>query len=93
MKISIESPESGRKYIAVFLTVLLFAAAAFNVFYALGSQRLRSWDESRHGVSACEMAVSGNYIVNTYDFKPDYWNAKPVFSFYCNLFGMKTVKV
>ena len=89
MKISIDLPESGRKSIAVFLTVLLFAAAAFNVFYALGSQRLRSWDESRHGVSACEMMTTGNYIVNTYDFKPDYWNVKPVFSFYCNIFGMK----
>lgn len=70
------------------LAALLFICAAIDVFTYLGVSRIRSWDESRHGVSACEMMDTGNYIVNTYNYRPDYWNVKPVFSFYNNIFGM-----
>lgn len=79
----------NRKLIAGILLALLTAVAAVNVFTGLGSSRIRSWDEARHGISACEMMESGNYIVNTYNFKPDYYNAKPVLAFYNNLLGMK----
>ena len=81
--------ERFRKPIVAALLALSVAAAAFNVFTGLGSERIRSWDEARHGVSACEMMTSGNYIVNTYNCEPDYWNVKPVLSFYGNLLGIK----
>lgn len=78
-----------RKGLECILAALLLAAALFNVFSGLGKERIRSWDEARHGVSSCEMMESGNYIVNTYNNEPDYWNVKPVLSFYNNIFGMK----
>ena len=79
----------NRRYLAGSLAVLLFLCAAVNVFTFLGKSRIRSWDEARHGVSACEMMDTGNYIVNTYNYEPDYWNAKPLLSFYNDLLGMK----
>lgn len=79
----------NRKTLEYILTALLFVLAAVNVFSGLGSERIRSWDEARHGVSSCEMMESGNYIVNTYDYEVDYWNVKPVLSFYNNIIGMK----
>ncbi len=79
----------NRRILECILATLLFAIAAFNVFSGLGVERIRSWDEARHGVSSCEMMESGDYIVNTYDYEPDYWNVKPVLSFYNNIIGMK----
>lgn len=79
----------NRKTLEYLLAALLFAVAAVNVFTRLGTERLYSWDESRHGVSSCEMMESGNYIVNTYNHQTDYYNVKPVLSFYNNIIGMK----
>jgi 4-amino-4-deoxy-L-arabinose transferase-like glycosyltransferase len=79
----------NRKAPGYILAALLFVIAAVNVFTGLGTERIHSWDEAHHGVSACEMMESGNYIVNTYDYIVDYWNVKPVLSFYNNIIGMK----
>ncbi len=79
----------NRKTLEYTLASLLFMLAAFNVFFNLGTERIRSWDEARHGVSSCEMMETGDYIVNTYDYEADYWNVKPVLSFYNNIIGMK----
>ena len=76
------------RQLAYVLAAILLVIALANVFVGLGSSRIHSWDEARHGVSACEMLESGNYIVNTYSFRPDYWNVKPVLSFYNNMLGM-----
>jgi 4-amino-4-deoxy-L-arabinose transferase-like glycosyltransferase len=87
----------------VFIVGLIFVIATvfFNSFAGLSDSMLRNWDESRHGVSACEMMMSGNYIVNTYNGENDYWNVKPVFSFWNivagywlfgeNLFGLRCI--
>ncbi|MDR1685619.1 MAG: glycosyltransferase family 39 protein [Desulfovibrio sp.] len=71
------------------VAVLLVCTACFNVFYRLNDGIIASWDEARHGVSALEMIESGNYLVNTYGYKPDYFNAKPVLSFYPVVAGFK----
>ncbi|MDR1398202.1 MAG: glycosyltransferase family 39 protein, partial [Desulfarculales bacterium] len=63
------------------------ALSLFNFFFLLGDEIIRDWDEARHGVSAYEMAVSGNYIVNTYNFQADYWNAKPPLSLWLTALG------
>lgn len=54
----------------------------FLCFYNLGEYCVLDWDEARHGISAYEMIKSGNYIQNTYNYQPDYWNLKPVLSFW-----------
>ncbi len=72
-----------------FIFFIIISIAAFNVFINLNGVKLDSWDESRHGVSAIEMIESGNYVVNTYNLEPDYFNAKPVLSFMPMVAGFK----
>jgi 4-amino-4-deoxy-L-arabinose transferase-like glycosyltransferase len=71
------------------IAVLLLCIACFNVFFRLGDGIIASWDEARHGVSALEMIESGNYLINTYEYEPDYWNAKPSPAFYHAVAGFK----
>lgn len=59
----------------------LTALTAFLCFRCLGVGAIDSWDEARHGISAYEMMQSGNYLVNTFQGAPDYWNVKPPLSF------------
>lgn len=61
--------------------VAITALFAWNAFYQLPNMPLLSWDEARHGVSAKEMIVSGNWLVNTFNSQVDYYNLKPVMSF------------
>lgn len=67
--------------------MLLCALAACNAFWLLGDMPIKNWDEARHGVSAYEMLAGGDYWVNTYQGQPDYWNLKPVLSFWPQLAG------
>jgi len=77
-----------RKPLIGISAAVLVILAAVNLFSGLGSEGIYRYDESRHGISACEMMESGNFIVNTYNFERDYYNVKPVLSFYNNLIGM-----
>lgn len=47
------------------------------------------WDEARHGVSAYEMLQTGEPIVTTYAYSPDYWNLKPPLSEWFIALGYK----
>jgi 4-amino-4-deoxy-L-arabinose transferase-like glycosyltransferase len=71
--------------------MVLLSMAAFNLIYRLGDFPIYSWDEARHGVSAFEMIRNGNFIVNTYREKNDYWNLKPPLSFWTIILGYKIV--
>lgn len=68
--------------------LIFLAISTLNLFDHLG-HTINDFDEGRHGVSAYEMIKSGNYIVNTYDFHPDYWNLKPPLSFWVVIMGYK----
>lgn len=68
---------------------LIFALAIYNLFFNLGNFQIANYDEARHGVSAYEMLQTGNYIVNTYRYAPDYWNLKPPLSFWSVILGYK----
>jgi 4-amino-4-deoxy-L-arabinose transferase-like glycosyltransferase len=76
-------------YYIILIGILLLAS--FNIFFNLGIIPIDSWDEARHGVSAYEMIKSGNYIVNTYAYKNDYWNLKPPVSYWAIIFGYNIV--
>jgi 4-amino-4-deoxy-L-arabinose transferase-like glycosyltransferase len=82
-------PTATRKACLAVLALFLLCTACFNVFYRLGDGMIASWDEARHGVSALEMIKRGNYLVNTYEFEPDYYNAKPPLAFYHAVAGFK----
>lgn len=69
--------------------VLLVAYAAWSSFYGLTDVGVYDWDEARHGVSAYEMMTSGDYVVNTFDGEPDYWNVKPPLSMWIEVLGFR----
>ena len=71
------------------LAGVLLAAIAFICFYNLGALPARDWDEARHGVSAYEMMKTNQFIVNTYQYQPDYWNLKPPLSFWGVMLGYR----
>lgn len=58
-------------------------------FYKLGASPIQMWDEARHGISAYEMLQRGSWLVNTYRYEPDYWNLKPILSFWPTMLSFK----
>ena len=73
----------------IFLFLLFSSVALFAIFPRLGSLPLREWDESRQAASAYEMYESGNYLVATFDHKPDLWNTKPPLLLWLQVLSMK----
>lgn len=57
-------------------------ALLFTLFHNLGNNAIADWDEARHGINAYEMVKSNNWIINTYQYEPDFWNLKPPLSYY-----------
>jgi len=76
-------------FIYFFLALILLSIAFYNIFFNLGKFPIYSWDEARHGVNAYEMLRQGNFIVNTYRYKMDYWNLKPPLSYWAIMAGYK----
>ncbi len=68
-----------RKNILFYATVtILTILLVFLHFHKLGVESVKSWDESIYGVNGLEMLKTGEYIVNTYGYTPDFFNLKPV---------------
>ncbi len=78
---------TSRSYKILF--ALLGAILLFNLFFGLNNVPLESYDESRHGVNAVEALESGNYLLNTWNGQPDYFNLKPVLSYWPQMLGFK----
>jgi 4-amino-4-deoxy-L-arabinose transferase-like glycosyltransferase len=74
---------------SILLAIIVMALAFCNIFYRLSDFPIFSWDEARHGVNAYEMLKRGNFVVNTYNNKVDYWNLKPPLSFLLTIAGYK----
>jgi 4-amino-4-deoxy-L-arabinose transferase-like glycosyltransferase len=80
-------------YLLIFVPLVI---AGINLFYHLGNNLIQDWDEARQGVNAFEMLRNNNFIVNTYNGTPDYWNLKPPLSFWevdlgYKVFGFNTL--
>ena len=75
--------------IGIFFYIGLAALLAFFAFKNLDVFKLQPWDEARHGVSAYEMMQTGDPIVTTYLYSPDYWNLKPPLSEYFQVLGYR----
>jgi 4-amino-4-deoxy-L-arabinose transferase-like glycosyltransferase len=71
----IKKDKNNIRYPIFFAFICL--CAFFNLFFNLWEAPVQDWDEARHGQSAFEMVKSNNWIVNTYQGTPDYWNLKP----------------
>ncbi len=55
----------------------LLAAAYWPLFYKLDAQPLHPWDEAFTAVQALEMQTSDNWLVPTFEHRPDLLNTKP----------------
>ena len=83
-----KNPRTKRILLACVLAAgILFLALL--CFYHLDYGELMDWDEARHGVSAYEMLQTGEPIVTTYAYSPDYWNLKPPLSEWLIALGYK----
>jgi 4-amino-4-deoxy-L-arabinose transferase and related glycosyltransferases of PMT family len=81
---------SGKKNLVYSAAMILIGLlAVYNLFFNLGNFQIANYDEARHGASAYEMLQTGNYIVNTYRYSPDYWNLKPPLSFWSVILGYR----
>jgi 4-amino-4-deoxy-L-arabinose transferase-like glycosyltransferase len=49
----------------------------FSFFVKLPDLPIRVWDEARNANTAVEMRLHHNWLVPTYDDRPDMWNTKP----------------
>ena len=76
--------------VAFIITVfLLFLLAGYNLFVNLNEQTIIIWDEARHGVNAHEMLMNNDWIVNTYQGEPDFYNLKPPLSMWLIMISFK----
>lgn len=66
--------EKFTRYIFITCTAAL---ALYLQFAGLGELPVVQWDESRLAVNAAEMHNNGNFLVTTYDNRPDLYNTKP----------------
>jgi 4-amino-4-deoxy-L-arabinose transferase-like glycosyltransferase len=63
--------------------------AGFNLFFNLGQDAIKDWDEARHGISAYEMLQSHDFIKPTYMGETEYWNLKPPLGLWLIAFAYK----
>ena len=69
--------------------LLLFLLAGYNLFVNLNEQTIIIWDEARHGVNAYEMLRNNDWVVNTYQGEPDFFNLKPPLSMWNIMISFK----
>ena len=73
------------------IVIALLGVVYFSLFYKLATGSLNIWDEARVAVSALEMSQTGNWLIPTYDFKPDMWSVKPPLMVILEAIAMKWV--
>ena len=57
----------------------------------VGHLPIRLWDESRNAVNAIEMLQNGDYIIRSYENKPETWNLKPPLLTWLQVIAMHVV--
>ncbi|PYR74036.1 MAG: hypothetical protein DMF87_24010 [Acidobacteria bacterium] len=80
------------------LALCVLALAAFNLAWRLNTEFVSEWDESLYGITAWEMAKSGDSIGTTFLGHLDYYNSKPplnvwLIAFAFRLFGANLVSL
>ena len=79
---------------AKIIKFLILAALLYTpLFSFIDLQPIRLWDESRLAINASEMSENGNYFIPTFEGSPDYWNTKPPFLIWCQVFFIKILGV
>lgn len=70
----------------IILLLILLVSAYFSIFWQLNRLDLHMWDESRLAVNALEMYENHQYLINTFDGKPDLWGTKPPLMIWLQVF-------
>ncbi len=74
--------------VAVFVVISFYPLFAF-----LGTQTLRTWDESRVAASSYEMTKTKNPLIVTFDYQPDHWSVKPPLAIWLEALSIKAFGV
>ena len=67
----------------------MIGLSIFLGFWKIGTDQINNYDEARHGVSAYEMTKTGDPLVTTFLYEPDYYNLKPPLSEYVIALGYR----
>lgn len=77
----------AKKHQHILLFIGFIVVIFFPIFFQLGNQTLREWDEARNAINAYEMLESQNFLIKTYQNKPDLWETKPPLLVWCQTVG------
>lgn len=77
---------SIKPYVGLLIVLLI---TAIPLFAHLDDISLLVWDESRLANNAIEMYETNNYLVVTFDYKPEMWSTKPPFLIWMQVLSMK----
>jgi 4-amino-4-deoxy-L-arabinose transferase-like glycosyltransferase len=67
---------SFEKHFKIYCLIIALVAG-FNLFFHLGLDSIKDWDEARNGITAYEMVQNHDYIKMTYMGETEYCNLKP----------------
>ena len=81
----LDSTKRGKALYRICMALMILLLC-FLVFFKLDVKK-SEYDEARHGISAYEMLKTGDFLVTTYQYEPDYWNLKPMLSEYLIALG------
>ncbi len=79
----------SNKKLTWILAIIFVAISFYPLFAFLGTQTLRTWDESRVAASSYEMTKTKNPLVVTFDYKPDHWSVKPPLAIWIEALSIK----
>lgn len=79
----------SNKKLTWILAIIFVVISFYPLFAFLGTQTLRTWDESRVAASSYEMTKTKNPLVVTFDYKPDHWSVKPPLAIWIEALSIK----
>ncbi|MGM0550793.1 MAG: ArnT family glycosyltransferase [Bacteroidota bacterium] len=66
-----------RRFVTWFTLIVISGLVSIPLFYNLGLQPVRLWDEARRAFNALEMMDGGSWLVTHFQGEPDMWGTKP----------------
>ncbi len=85
--------QKRRRFVSWFTLIVISLLVSVPLFYNLGLQPVRLWDEARRGLNALEMLDGGSWIVTHFRGEPDMWGTKPPFLIWLQALSMSVFGV
>jgi len=77
------------KYLNKIVIFSVISICCFQIFYKIGDEQIKIWDEARGALNAIEMTNTKDFIVVTCNYEPDGWNTKPPLSIWLKYISYK----